>query len=130
MPRSTARSSTEEAGGRGIASAPPTRSDPSWKTAASTIMSISAGARCFGKIGHEYRSSVRAFAFAGSHAKRAPEFSADLRQAMSQDNIFREIDEELRSDRMRSLWRRFAPYVIGAAVGVVVLVAANEGWNW
>jgi hypothetical protein len=49
---------------------------------------------------------------------------------MSQDNIFREIDEELRSDRMRSLWRRFAPYVIGAAVGVVVLVAANEGWNW
>jgi len=49
---------------------------------------------------------------------------------MSQDNIFREIDEELRSDRMRALWRRFAPYVIGAAVGVVALVAINEGWTW
>lgn len=49
---------------------------------------------------------------------------------MSQDNIFREVDEELRSDRMRSLWRRFAPYVIGAAVGVVVIVAVNEGWTW
>jgi len=49
---------------------------------------------------------------------------------MSQDNIFQEIDEELRSDRMRALWRRFGPYVIGAAVGVVVLVAANEGWSW
>lgn len=49
---------------------------------------------------------------------------------MSQDNIFREIDEELRSDRMRALWRRFAPYVIGAAIGVVLLVAANEGWTW
>lgn len=49
---------------------------------------------------------------------------------MSHDNIFREVDEELRSDRMRSLWRRFAPYVIGAAVGVVLLVAANEGWTW
>jgi hypothetical protein len=49
---------------------------------------------------------------------------------MSQDNIFREIDEELRSDRMRALWRRFAPYVIGAAVGVVLVVAANEGWTW
>jgi hypothetical protein len=49
---------------------------------------------------------------------------------MSQDNIFREVDEELRSDRMRALWRRFAPYVIGAAVGVVVLVAVNEGWTW
>lgn len=49
---------------------------------------------------------------------------------MSQDNIFREVDEELRSDRMRKLWRRFAPFVIGAAVGVVVLVAVNEGWSW
>ena len=49
---------------------------------------------------------------------------------MSQDNIFREVDEELRSDRMRALWRRFAPFVIGAAVGVVALVAINEGWSW
>ena len=49
---------------------------------------------------------------------------------MSQDNIFREVDEELRSDRMRALWRRFAPYVIGAAVGVVLVVAFNEGWTW
>lgn len=49
---------------------------------------------------------------------------------MSEDNIFREVDEELRSDRMRALWRRFAPYVIGAAVGVVLIVAFNEGWAW
>jgi hypothetical protein len=49
---------------------------------------------------------------------------------MAQDNIFREVDEELRSDRMRSFWRRFAPYIIGAAVLVVVGVAANEGWTW
>ncbi|WP_375451632.1 tetratricopeptide repeat protein [uncultured Devosia sp.] len=49
---------------------------------------------------------------------------------MSQDNIFREVDEELRSDRMRSFWRRFAPYIIGAAGLVVVGVAVNEGWSW
>lgn len=49
---------------------------------------------------------------------------------MSQDNIFREIDEELRSDRLRALWRRFAPFVIGAAVAIVALVAINEGWSW
>lgn len=49
---------------------------------------------------------------------------------MAEDNIFREVDEELRSDRMRALWRRFAPYVIGAAVAVVALVAVNEGWAW
>jgi hypothetical protein len=46
------------------------------------------------------------------------------------DTIFREVDEELRGDRLRAFWRRFGPYVIGAAVAVVVIVAANEGWNW
>ncbi len=49
---------------------------------------------------------------------------------MSQDNIFREIDEELRSERMRNLWKRFAPFVIGGAVAIVALVAVNEGWSW
>lgn len=49
---------------------------------------------------------------------------------MAQDNIFREVDEELRSDRMRALWRRFAPFVIGAAIAVVAVVAVNEGWTW
>jgi hypothetical protein len=49
---------------------------------------------------------------------------------MAQDNIFREVDEELRSERMRNLWRRAAPFVIGAAVAIVALVAVNEGWTW
>jgi hypothetical protein len=49
---------------------------------------------------------------------------------MSNENIFREVDEELRSDRMRALWRRFAPFVIGGAVAIVALVAINEGWGW
>ncbi len=49
---------------------------------------------------------------------------------MTEERIFSEIDEELRSDRMNSLWRRFGPLLIGAAVLVVVLVGANEGWRW
>lgn len=49
---------------------------------------------------------------------------------MSEETIFSEVDEELRSERMRNLWRRFAPYVIGAAVAIVLLVAVNEGWSW
>lgn len=49
---------------------------------------------------------------------------------MSQDNIFREVDEELRSERMRKVWRRYGPFVIGAAVAVVLAVAVNEGWAW
>lgn len=49
---------------------------------------------------------------------------------MAEDNIFREVDEELRSDRMRALWRRIAPFVIGAAIAIVAVVAVNEGWAW
>ena len=49
---------------------------------------------------------------------------------MSEETLFREIDEDLRADRLRNLWRRFGPYVIGAAVAVVLLVAVNEGWSW
>ena len=40
---------------------------------------------------------------------------------MAEDNIFREVDEELRSDRMRALWRRIAPFVIGAAVAIAMV---------
>jgi hypothetical protein len=49
---------------------------------------------------------------------------------MSNETIFGEVDEELRRDRIRALWRRFGPYVIGGAVAVVLLVAVNEGWTW
>jgi len=49
---------------------------------------------------------------------------------MSEETIFSEVSEELRSERMRNLWRRFGPFIIGAAVLVVVLVGVNEGWRW
>jgi hypothetical protein len=49
---------------------------------------------------------------------------------MSNDTLLREVDEELRRDRMRKLWRQSAPYVFGAAAAVVLLVAGYEGWNW
>lgn len=46
------------------------------------------------------------------------------------DNIFREVDEELRNERMRALWSRYGIYVIGGAVAIVLVVAANEAWKW
>jgi len=49
---------------------------------------------------------------------------------MSNDTLLREVDDELRGDRMRALWKRFGPYVIGAAVAIVLIVAVNEGWAW
>ncbi|HQZ12785.1 MAG TPA: tetratricopeptide repeat protein [Devosia sp.] len=49
---------------------------------------------------------------------------------MSNETIFREVDEELRGDRMRKFWKNFGPWIIGGAVAIVVLVALNEGWSW
>ena len=44
-------------------------------------------------------------------------------------DIFREIDEELRQERYDRLWRRYGRYAIGAAVAVVVAVAAYTLWD-
>ena len=49
---------------------------------------------------------------------------------MSNDTLIREVDEELRRDRMRKLWRQGGPWVIAAAVAVVLGVAGYEGWMW
>lgn len=49
---------------------------------------------------------------------------------MSEESIFREVDEELRSERMKNIWRRYGRYIIGAAVAVVAMVGANEGWQY
>jgi hypothetical protein len=59
-----------------------------------------------------------------------PKLSGRPKVFMSSDTLIREVDEELRRDRMRKLWRQTGPFVIGAAVLVVLVVAGYEGWNW
>lgn len=49
---------------------------------------------------------------------------------MSSDTLIREVDEELRRDRIRKLWRQAGPWVIVGAVLVVLVVAGYEGWTW
>jgi hypothetical protein len=44
-------------------------------------------------------------------------------------DIFREVDEDLRRDRLSALWQRYGKYVIAFAVAVVLLTAANVGWQ-
>ncbi|MXN64440.1 tetratricopeptide repeat protein [Stappia sp. GBMRC 2046] len=45
-------------------------------------------------------------------------------------DIFREVDEEIRRERYKSLWDRFGPYVIGVAVLIVVATAGYRGWQY
>ena len=49
---------------------------------------------------------------------------------MSDDSFIREVDEELRSDRMKNIWTRFGKYIIGVAVLIVAGTAADRGYDY
>jgi hypothetical protein len=49
---------------------------------------------------------------------------------MSDLNFIREIDEEVRRDRMLQLWKRHGNLAIGIAVLVVLATGAWRGWQW
>jgi hypothetical protein len=46
------------------------------------------------------------------------------------DSFIREVNEELRSEQMKSIWKRFAPFIIGIAVLIVVGVAGTSLYEW
>lgn len=43
-------------------------------------------------------------------------------------DIFHEVEDDLRKERAAKLWRRFGPYLLAAAVVVVLATAAWRGW--
>ncbi|MGI9392532.1 MAG: tetratricopeptide repeat protein [Parvibaculales bacterium] len=45
------------------------------------------------------------------------------------NQIFREIDSELREERLKNLWKRYGIYLIGACVAIVVTVASMQAWE-
>ena len=49
---------------------------------------------------------------------------------MSDDSLFREVDEEVRAERFQKLWKQYGAYVAGAAIGVVLAVAGINGWQY
>ena len=46
-----------------------------------------------------------------------------------QENLFKEIDEELRQEKMNVIWNKYGSFIIGAAVLVVGLVAIFQAWQ-
>jgi len=44
-------------------------------------------------------------------------------------DIFQEIEEDLRRERVEKLWKKYGSYVVGVALGVVLTVAAYVGWQ-
>lgn len=49
--------------------------------------------------------------------------------AETSDPILREIEEDLREERLASLWKRFGPLLVGGAVVLVAGVAAFQIWS-
>jgi hypothetical protein len=46
------------------------------------------------------------------------------------DSFIREVNEELRSEQMKGIWKRFGPYIIGLAVLIVLGVAGTSLFQW
>ncbi len=46
-----------------------------------------------------------------------------------QDNLFKEIDEDLRQQKYADLWKKYGNFVIGAAIALIVGVASVKGWE-
>ncbi|NEW88486.1 hypothetical protein DU475_14610 [Rhodopseudomonas sp. WA056] len=44
--------------------------------------------------------------------------------------IFNEVDEELRRERLRKLWEKYSIYIVGAAILIVVGVGAWRGYEY
>jgi hypothetical protein len=45
-------------------------------------------------------------------------------------DIFHEVDEEVRRERLQKLWDRYSVYIIGAAVLIVASIGAWQGYQW
>jgi len=52
---------------------------------------------------------------------------SDGEQELSE--IFREVDEDVRHDRMVALWQAWAPYIIGTILAIVIGVAGRVWWT-
>lgn len=49
---------------------------------------------------------------------------------MEDDQFIREVNEELREDRLKQFWDKYKVYIIGAAVLVVAGTAGYRGWEY
>lgn len=49
---------------------------------------------------------------------------------MSDESLFREVDEEVRQEQYKKLWRRYGNLLVGLALLVIVGVAGYEGWRY
>jgi hypothetical protein len=45
-------------------------------------------------------------------------------------DIFQEVEEEVRREKLHALWNKYSPLVLAVAVLIVLAVAGWRGWEW
>ncbi|MGI9370944.1 MAG: tetratricopeptide repeat protein [Hyphomicrobiales bacterium] len=48
---------------------------------------------------------------------------------MSDESIFREVDDEVRAEQAKKVWEKYGAYIMGLCIGVVVAVAGIKGYQ-
>ena len=49
---------------------------------------------------------------------------------MTDESLFREVDEEVRQDQAKEIWTRYGNLISAVGIGVVLAVAALKGWQY
>jgi hypothetical protein len=50
--------------------------------------------------------------------------------SLSDESLFREVDEEVRRQKLQDLWNRWGNLFIAVSVAVIVIVAGYKGWQY
>jgi hypothetical protein len=49
---------------------------------------------------------------------------------VSDESLFREVDEEVRQDQLKKIWVRYGNVIVAVCLAVVALVAGIKGWQY
>ncbi len=49
---------------------------------------------------------------------------------MSDESLFREIDEEVRRDKIESVWKKYGSWILALCLGIILAVGGLKGWQY
>ena len=49
---------------------------------------------------------------------------------MSDESLFREVDEEVRQDQLKKIWARYGNLIVAVCLALVAVVAGIKGWQY
>jgi hypothetical protein len=50
--------------------------------------------------------------------------------SLSDESLFREVDEEVRRQKIQDLWKRWGNLILAVSLAVIVVVAGYKGWQY